>query len=200
MQTLSHCSWYSSYNNNPVMFGFLSRFSRLTSLFLSIDKKCSATWTGKMLASSLRLYACRCSISSFSSVACSFHKKSSLEVASICCPWITRADTNDTRTRAVRTLMDIERSWSLLKEKLIFSTDNFCKVCSRTRLVPKPHLELQTEMLGYRKLGRGTQRWLWQAERSAECLSLTGKQSWQWAPITHKEWRTKIIWLVHDML
>lgn len=40
----------------------------LTSACLSLERKCSATCTGRMLAKSLRLYASKCSISSFSSV------------------------------------------------------------------------------------------------------------------------------------
>lgn len=42
---------------------------RLTSEFLSLFKKCSATWTGRMLARSFLLYASKCSMSSFSSAS-----------------------------------------------------------------------------------------------------------------------------------
>lgn len=41
---------------------------KLTSPFLSDDRKCSATCTGRILASNFLLYACKCCMSSFSSV------------------------------------------------------------------------------------------------------------------------------------
>ena len=46
---------------------FSEKVLKLTSLFLSMFRKWSATCTGRILERSFLLYACKCSISSFSS-------------------------------------------------------------------------------------------------------------------------------------
>ena len=52
----------------------------------------------------------RCSISSFSSVACSFQRKSSLQVASVWWPWMARA-TVKASTTAMMTYLVAMQSW-----------------------------------------------------------------------------------------
>lgn len=56
---------YLYFSKTKVLGYFIVKL--LTSLFLSLLRKCSATWTGSIFASNLRLYASKCSMSSFSS-------------------------------------------------------------------------------------------------------------------------------------
>lgn len=136
------------------------------------------------------------SILLFIPVAWSFQRKSRREVASICCPWITKAATKAASIKAVSMLNEMLVSWDLkygFNKRLCFT---FTQYLSLSSLMHTPcklglHPERRRGLHGFQIQDKGKPSSLSEEGWDEGYWSLAGTRSWiSWQGV-RREWHTR---------